>query len=197
MPFSWLRVFAQRLTSPIVKSYHPTQKRQIVPRIEALEARDVPAVMFTPDYVLHNSSGSESPLGTTGPTGYTPSEIRQAYGFNQISFNGSAGTGAGTTIAIVDAYSDPTVTSDLHAFDQTFGLADPKLTVVNQNGGSSLPSADTGWAGEIALDVEWAHAIAPGANILLVEATIPALPIPTCSRRFNMRRPRRASWPSP
>src|SRR5580693_2770839 len=116
MPFSWLRIFAQRLTSPIVKSHRSTQKRQVSPQIEALEAREVPAVMFTPDYVLHNSSGSETPLGTTGPTGYSPSAIRQAYGFNQISFNGTAGTGAGTTIAIVDAYSDPTVASDLHAF---------------------------------------------------------------------------------
>ena len=43
--------------------------------------------------------------------------------------------------------------------------------MVNQTGGSKLPSTDSGWAGEISLDVEWAHAIAPGANILLVEAS--------------------------
>ena len=52
-----------------------------------------------------------------------------------------------------------------------FGLSDPKLTVVNQSGGSSLPSANSNWGVEIALDVEWAHAMAPGVNILLVEAS--------------------------
>jgi len=61
--------------------------------------------------------------------------------------------------------------NDLAAFDAQFGLAaPPSIKVVNQTGGSVLPANDTGWATEIALDVEWAHAIAPGANILLVEA---------------------------
>jgi len=61
--------------------------------------------------------------------------------------------------------------SDLKTFDRTFGLPDPpSFKKVNQTGGTSYPQADAGWAGEIALDVEWAHAIAPGANILLVEA---------------------------
>jgi hypothetical protein len=171
MAFSWLRIFAQRLLRPVVQSRSlPQKQRRIVPYIEVLESRDVPTVFLSPDYVVHTASNGVTPLGTTGPTGYSPSEIRQAYGFNQISFNGTSGTGAGTTIAIVDAYSDPTIASDLHAFDQTFGIADPKLTVVNQSGGTSLPSADADWAGEISLDVEWAHAIAPGANILLVEA---------------------------
>jgi subtilase family serine protease len=56
-------------------------------------------------------------------------------------------------------------------FDQQFGLsAPPSFKVVNQNGGAKLPANDPGWAGEISLDVEWAHAIAPSANILLVEA---------------------------
>ncbi|HEV3440768.1 MAG TPA: S53 family peptidase [Gemmata sp.] len=174
MPFSWLRVFAQRLSRPVLRSHYSQyqqKQRHPSPRVEALETRDVPTAVFTPDYVVLSGTGSVSPLGTTGPTGYTPSEIRQAYGFNQISFNGTSGTGAGTTIAIVDAYSDPTIASDLHAFDQEFGLADPTLTVVNQTGGTTLPTANTDWAGEISLDVEWAHAIAPGAKILLVEAT--------------------------
>ena len=66
--------------------------------------------------------------------------------------------------------ADPTIASDLQAFDKEFGLANPTLTVVNQKGGTTLPAANAGWAGEISLDVEWAHAIAPGAKILLVEA---------------------------
>ena len=139
-------------------------QRKSVLRLENLEPRDVPAVVFTPDYILEHASGA-TPFGSTGPTGLSPAAIRQAYGFDQVSY-----TGAGTTIAIVDAYDDPTIASDLHAFDQKFGLADPTFTKVNQAGGSAMPTADAGWAGEISLDVEWAHAIAPGANILLVEA---------------------------
>jgi subtilase family serine protease len=101
---------------------------------------------------------------------YTPAQIRAAYGFNQLSE-----TGAGQTIAIVDAYGDSTLSADLHAFDQQFGLADPKLSVVNETGGSKLPGNNSGWDMEISLDVEWAHAIAPGANILLVEASSSSL----------------------
>src|SRR5205823_7091997 len=95
-----------------------------------------------------------------------------AYGFDQISFNNGtvAADGSGTTIAIVDAYDDPNIANDLHQFDVKFGLPDPVFTKVNQNGGSTPPTADHGWASEIALDVEWAHAIAPKAAILLVEA---------------------------
>ena len=116
--------------------------------------------------------GDIAPLSTSGPTGYSPAQIRQIYGFDKISFgNGTiAADGAGTTIAIVDAYDDPNIASDLHQFDVQFGLPDPVFTKVNQSGGSNLPAANAGWASEIALDVEWAHAIAPMANILLVEA---------------------------
>jgi hypothetical protein len=120
------------------------------------------------------------------PTGYTPSQIRTAYGFNQITFsNGTIkGDGNGQTIAIVDAYNDPNIISDLDKFDQTFsinggtqslyqqyGASGSFLTKVNQNGvQGSYPITSSGWSGEISLDVEWAHAMAPGAKILLVEA---------------------------
>ncbi len=134
------------------------------PQVEALEARDVPTTFITPGFIAHPDLGS-------GPTGYTPAEIRQAYGFNQISFNGTTGDGRGTTIAIVDAYNDPNLQSDLQTFDSEFSLPNPVLTQVNQTGGTTLPAGNVGWAEEISLDVEWAHAIAPGANILLVEAT--------------------------
>jgi subtilase family serine protease len=171
MKSSWLRLFAKRLLRPVLHTHQLSKKPHSSLRFEALESRDVPSAVFTPDYVVFKPTNNASPLGTTGPTGYTPTEIRNAYGFSQISFNGTTGNGTGTTIAIVDAYSDPTITSDLHAFDQEFGLADPTLSIVNQGGGTTLPAANTGWAGEISLDVEWAHAIAPGAKILLVEAT--------------------------
>ena len=105
----------------------------------------------------------------TVPYGYTPAEIRHAYGFDQIAFATSSGAvsgnGAGQTIAIVDAYNDPNIVKDLSAFDSQFGVvAPPKFTVVNERGLSALPSTDAGWSMEISLDVEWAHAIAPGAT---------------------------------
>jgi subtilase family serine protease len=106
--------------------------------------------------------GQSSPALVSAP--YTPAQVRQAYGINQLSQ-----TGAGQTIAIVDAYDDPTIASDLHNFDRTFGLPDPTFTKVSPSG--TTPSYDSGWAMEISLDVEWAHAIAPGAKILLVEAS--------------------------
>jgi subtilase family serine protease len=108
----------------------------------------------------------------------TPAQVRHAYGFDQINFRSSsgalvAGNGAGQTIAIVDAYDDPNISADLSTFDSQWGIsnADSKgalaLTKVAPQG---TPAADAGWSQEIALDVEWAHAIAPGAHILLVEA---------------------------
>src|SRR5260370_28032760 len=75
--------------------------------------------------------------------------------------------GTGQTIAIVDAYDNPNVASDLETFDQLYGLPDPVLTIAQPQG---QPNADLIWGMEIDLDVQWAHAIAPGANILLVEA---------------------------
>jgi hypothetical protein len=109
---------------------------------------------------------------------FTPIQIRHAYGFDQISFSASgqmiAGDGAGQTIAIVDAFDDPNIASDLRHFDRAFNLPDPVFTKSSPSG--VLPPADAGWAQEISLDVEWAHAIAPGASILLVEAASDRLP---------------------
>jgi subtilase family serine protease len=116
------------------------------------------------------------PLASAGATGLTPAQMRHAYGVDSISLNGITGDGRGQTIAIVDAYDDPTAASDLHAFDQAFGLADaPSFTKLNQSGGTALPGVDpagkgNSWALEESLDIEWAHAIAPQANIVLYEA---------------------------
>jgi subtilase family serine protease len=117
-------------------------------------------------------SAAVSPLAANGRAPYSPAQIASAYGFSQITFtkaNGQTikGDGSGQTIAIVDAYDDPNIANDLHVFDRQFGLADPNLTVVAPQG---RPATDSGWAVETSLDVEWAHAVAPGANILLVEA---------------------------
>ncbi len=134
------------------------------------------AGVSTPDYVELDADPSATPAGTLAPfataaaTGFTPARMRHAYGVDAVTFGSVQGDGTGQTIAIVDAYNDPDIQSDLKVFDAAFDLAaPPSLKVVNQSGGTSLPATDADWAGEIALDVEWAHAMAPGANILLVE----------------------------
>jgi hypothetical protein len=145
--------------------------------VEALESREMPsATVATTFHVKPLTVGSS-------PSGYTPVQILEAYNFystsgtNNISFNGALGNGAGQTIAIVDAYNDPNIASDLAAFDAEFHLAaPPSFSVLNEKGQTtSLPAVDPsgGWEMEEALDVEWAHAIAPGASIVLVEANGP------------------------
>ena len=106
---------------------------------------------------------------------YQPSQIQNAYG-EQPLFN-SGITGKGETIVIVDSYGSPTIKSDLATFDAEFGLQAPPSFKIIQPAGK-VPAFDpsnsdmTGWAGETTLDVEWAHTIAPGANILLVETPV-------------------------
>jgi subtilase family serine protease len=112
-----------------------------------------------------------NPLAQSAPYGLAPSTIKSVY-----SFPTSSTAGAGETIAIVDAFNDPNAESDLATFDAQYGL--PSCTTangcfqkVNQTGGTSYPRTNSGWSLEISLDVQWAHAIAPGAKILLVEAS--------------------------
>jgi subtilase family serine protease len=102
---------------------------------------------------------------------YLPGQIEQAYGLPQLYRRGN--TGAGQTIVIVDAFGSPTVAHDLAVFDKAAGLPAPRSLRVIQPAGKVPPYKPTddrvGWAGETDLDVEYAHAIAPGASILLVE----------------------------
>jgi|GEM_PF-1630452 len=116
---------------------------------------------------------AEPMAGTANPSGFSPNQIRTAYGFNQIYFqnNTIVGDGTGQTIAIVNAYHTPNAASDLAAFSAYYGLPNaPSFVQVDQNGGTNYTSSVGGWALETALDVQWVHALAPGANILLVEA---------------------------
>ncbi|MEX0677546.1 MAG: proprotein convertase P-domain-containing protein [Pirellulales bacterium] len=127
-----------------------------------------------PFVVSATMSEEAGPLaGSASPGGFTPAQLRHAYGFDQIFFDGGTleGDGTGQTIAIVNAYHAPTAAADLAAFDAYFGLPAPASFVqVDQNGGTNYPGTNSGWALETALDVQWAHAFAPGADILLVEA---------------------------
>jgi hypothetical protein len=132
----------------------------------------------TYDHVAPQSKTALTPLDNPASGPYDPQQVRQAYGFNQITFENGAipGDGRGQTIAIVDAYDDPNIGSDLHNFDLKVGLPDPSLSVASEtlNGQPTGVDPSGGWEMEEALDVEWAHAMAPGANILLVEAYDPS-----------------------
>jgi subtilase family serine protease len=93
---------------------------------------------------------------------YTPAQVRHAYGFDQLS-----ATGSGQTIAIVDAYGSSSIQKDLNTFCSQFNITPTTVATYYPQG---TPSANAGWAEETSLDVEWAHAIAPGAKIVLVVA---------------------------
>jgi subtilase family serine protease len=118
--------------------------------------------IYTPDHLSAVSASSTPPTSA-----FVPAQVRHAYGFDQVT-----NQGAGQTIGIVDAYDDAKAESDLGVFSAQFGL--PACTSSNgcfrkvySNG--KMPVANANWAVETALDVEWAHAIAPKATILLVE----------------------------
>ena len=117
---------------------------------------------------LVNDKG-RAPVSTTPPsTGLTPSGLRDAYKLNGLS-------AAGRTVAIVDAYGYPNLERDLGVYRAQFGLAacttaNGCLRVIDQNGGTSLPHFNAGWAGEQALDVDAVSAAAPDAKIVVVQA---------------------------
>ncbi|HEV7206508.1 MAG TPA: S53 family peptidase [Jatrophihabitans sp.] len=106
---------------------------------------------------------------------YSPVQYQKAYDLAPLYGHGV--TGKGRTIAIVDSFGSPTIADDLHVFDQNYGLPDPPSLQIIQPAGAVPPfnntdSTQLGWATETTLDVEYAHAIAPGAKILLVETPV-------------------------
>jgi subtilase family serine protease len=114
--------------------------------------------------------GHGNPAPSSTPTGYGPTEFQTAYA------PPPSPAGAGQTIAIVDAYDDPNAEADLGTYSSIYGL--PSCTTangcfkkVNQTGGTRYPRSNSGWALEISLDVQVAHAICPQCDILLVEAS--------------------------
>ncbi|MDX6477215.1 MAG: hypothetical protein QOH95_2726 [Gaiellaceae bacterium] len=158
----------------------------------ATHARVAVARPFAADHVAAKSR--VAPLSTSkcvaaiGIRCYSPGQFERAYNLAKLHMAGI--TGAGQTIAIVDSFGSPTIAADLHAFDQAFAnppagsgipadpaiATDPKLTIIQPAG--AVPPFDpndgdmVGWAQETTLDVEWAHVMAPAANILLVETPV-------------------------
>lgn len=133
------------------------------------------------DFLLHTGAwnpyreGPKSKPGVHPPTssfaGYSPAQIKAAYGI--------ASTGGSGVICIVDAYDYPTALNDFNAFSQQYGLPQESSTNVTAStnrtfqivyGSGSQPASDPDWNMEEALDIEWSHAMAPNAKIVLVEA---------------------------
>jgi len=127
------------------------------------------ATQSTP--ALHHFSCQDATLASGGRC-YQPFQMQAAYNYAGLLSQGI--DGSGKTIVIIDAFGSPTIAADLHDFDVEFGLPDPNFSIITPAG--SPPAFDVndgnmfGWAIETSLDVQWAHAMAPGANIVLALA---------------------------
>jgi len=138
------------------------------------------AVIIHPDVHYVGSSSQQPPTTADCQASfqvacYEPAQIQQAYNLPGLYNQGV--TGKGATIVIVDSFGSPTIANDLAVFDQQFGLpAPPSFKIIRPVG--AVPRYDPSnsqmfsWAGETSLDVEYAHAVAPGASILLVETPV-------------------------
>ncbi|HEX7627047.1 MAG TPA: S53 family peptidase [Gaiellaceae bacterium] len=132
--------------------------------LRAPNIRQAISVVSNPTGLVRFGCQLSSPAGC-----YGPDQMRTAYGTQTLLNAGFDGTGK--TIVIIDAYGSPTLSVDLNNFDTVWGIPAPNFTQVAPFGiAPTDPANADGWAGETSLDVEWAHAIAPGAKILLVIA---------------------------
>jgi subtilase family serine protease len=142
---------------------------------------DLPRIVVTPGVVDVGQTSRLAPPTTAvcqkafGVACYEPTQIRSAYSLPALYAKGV--TGKGTTIVIVDSFGSPTIKSDLATFDRQFRFpAPPSFRIITPAG--KIPAYNPtnanmiGWATETTLDVEYAHTIAPGANILLVETPV-------------------------
>jgi subtilase family serine protease len=143
-------------------------------------ASAAPAVVPRPQMIDTGVRATQLPpnsycLANYGVGCVSPAMLAQAYNFAPLRAAGI--DGSGKTIVIVDSFGSPTIANDLQVFDQTFGLPDPPSFTIIQPAGPVPPfdpndSTMQGWAIETSLDVEWAHVVAPGAAIVLVETPV-------------------------
>jgi subtilase family serine protease len=169
---------AAALTTPVTSvTSAPASAAPAAPAASPASATP-PRIVVTPDAIRLPGQPRHAPLTTDqceeteAIACYSPDQIRAAYNLPALYAQGITGTGE--TIVIVDSFGSPTIGSDLAVFDQEFGYpAPPEFGIITPAG--QIPAFDpdnsnmTSWAGETSLDVEYAHALAPGASILLVE----------------------------
>ena len=143
-----------------------------IPRSSIEKPGDIGRKAHT-NFLLHTGlwKGTKAQAPSAAPDGYGPGQIKSAYG---IANSGGAGV-----ICIVDAYDYPTALNDFNEFSSKYGLPQESSTNVTANtnptfqivyGAGSQPASDPDWNMEEALDIEWSHAMAPDAKIVLVEA---------------------------
>ena len=144
-------------------------------------AAEQPRIVITPGDIRLPGAARQDPSTTAeceaaaGIACYSPGQLRTAYHLPAVYAKGI--TGKGETIVIVDSFGSPTIASDLKTFDRAYGYpAPPKFTIITPAGKIPKFNANNsnmaGWAGETTLDVEYAHSLAPGASILLVETPV-------------------------
>jgi subtilase family serine protease len=140
-------------------------------------------ILYTPSAFLFNTPGASLPVGVyfgnvyqANPNlipDYTPAQLQALYGLTTAYKAGFDGTGQ--TIVLLEAYGDSTIAADANAFSKLTGLppfTSSSLKIIYPNGPpvSPVAAALLGWDVEISIDVQWAHAIAPGAKIVVVVA---------------------------
>ncbi len=135
----------------------------------AVCAAAVGAVAHCDALVVTDAHGNPTASSTPPAGAYGPSQFHTGYALPTTST-------ATQTIAIVDAYNDPNIESDLATYDSYYGLptcstSNGCFRKVDQSGGTNYPKSNAGWSLEISLDVETAHEICQNCKILLVEAT--------------------------
>lgn len=137
-------------------------------QLHSAKVCSAPAAGFAACMSVVRTNAAGKPLATTTPSGLGPASIQSAYKLSGL-------TSLGRTVAIVDAYNDPTAEADLATYRTQFGL--PACTTANgcfrkidQRGGTSYPRTNGGWAQEISLDLDMVSATCPDCHILLVEA---------------------------
>ena len=127
------------------------------------------------NYIFYAPSGRLAPASQ--PAGETPASLACVYDLvTQVSgcpLNGTTQvpSGGSGVIVIVDAYDYPSAAADLSTFSSTFHLPQANFTVQYASGSKPANGCSSGWQGEEALDIEWAHAMAPNAQIVLMEAS--------------------------
>ncbi|MYV40915.1 hypothetical protein GT030_19095 [Streptomyces sp. SID1328] len=159
------------LTDPDRQTFHPTGKAgQKVPTTHLCATAHPGQASCFAQRRTDIKQRLASAVAAATPSGLSPANLHSAYGLPSTG-------GSGMTVAVVDAYNDPNAEADLGTYRSTYGLssctkANGCFKQVSQTGSAtSLPTNDTGWAGEEALDLDMVSAVCPNCKIILVEAS--------------------------
>ncbi|MFK0155337.1 putative Ig domain-containing protein [Streptomyces sp. NPDC090499] len=162
---------AKALTDPARQAVHSTGKAgQKVPTTHLCATVSKPGEVNCFAQRRTDIKQQLSAALAAAPSGLSPTNLHSAYNLPSTG-------GSGLTVAVVDAYNDPNAASDLATYRSTYGLsactvANGCFKQVSQTGSTtSLPTNDSGWAGEEALDIDMVSAVCPNCNIILVEAS--------------------------